>query len=152
MSLETWKAEFYPIPAWRSNQETDLKVSIAHSLKKWTGLRPENLARHKVRISGRRSWQAVIPAGDPDIQQGELEGRKRPGSLLIDASSCSLCLRFFSCTPCPLYHELGGNLCDEDAPHFKGPYMSWVLDTNPEPMIQALTRTLEREEMKIVKP
>jgi hypothetical protein len=37
MSLESWKAEFYPIPA----DEVKKKDALAHSLRKWEGLRKE---------------------------------------------------------------------------------------------------------------
>lgn len=37
MSLDTWKAEFYSIPA----EEVAAKDAIQHSLTKWIGLRPE---------------------------------------------------------------------------------------------------------------
>lgn len=39
MSLETWKEEFYPIPA----DEVPESQALAHSLRKWEGLRKENL-------------------------------------------------------------------------------------------------------------
>lgn len=38
MSLETWKAEYYPISA----RETKQAQATAHSFKKWEGLRREN--------------------------------------------------------------------------------------------------------------
>ena len=44
MSLESWKAEFYTIPASKCPEE----YAIEHSLRKWTGLLPENLDKHEL--------------------------------------------------------------------------------------------------------
>ena len=44
MSIESWKAEFYPTPA----DEASKDQAIAHSLRKWEGLRKENLDRHEL--------------------------------------------------------------------------------------------------------
>lgn len=97
MSLETWKAEFYPVPA----SEVPVEQAAAHSLKKWEGLRPESLDKHKLFV---RQGYVV----------DEHEGWKKV--LRIDADSCALCVHHkhettvrmdgrpvMSCAGCPLY-------------------------------------------------
>jgi len=44
MSLQTWNEEFYPIPA--SAAKGDVRTAVEHSLRKWEGLRKENLDKH----------------------------------------------------------------------------------------------------------
>lgn len=44
MSIETWKAEFYPRPA-RAVPATE---AAEHSLQKWRGYLPENMAKHGI--------------------------------------------------------------------------------------------------------
>lgn len=53
MSLETWKAEFYPEDAalFYTEQRSALEA-VEHSLRKWRGLLPENLAKHGVEKDG----------------------------------------------------------------------------------------------------
>lgn len=42
MSIESWKAEFYPVPAEDCPQND--KDMLAHAKLKWSGLTPEILA------------------------------------------------------------------------------------------------------------
>lgn len=44
MSIESWKAEFYPRPA----NEVPAAEAAEHSLQKWRGYLPENLAKHGI--------------------------------------------------------------------------------------------------------
>lgn len=49
MSLETWKKEFYPEEAgafWKGGRTA--REAVEHSLRKWRGTLPENLARHEL--------------------------------------------------------------------------------------------------------
>jgi hypothetical protein len=43
MSIETWKAEYYPCDA---DSDEAQAAPAAHGLRKWYGLRPEAIARH----------------------------------------------------------------------------------------------------------
>ena len=45
MSLKTWKAEFYPVPASKCKE----KDALAHSLRRWLGFRRTATTRHHVR-------------------------------------------------------------------------------------------------------
>lgn len=114
MSLKSWKKEFYPIGA----SEVDEQDAVAHSLRKWIGLRQENLDKHDVS----HSWDGISYKKD---------------SLPIGAPSCALCQHHYipkrSCESCPL-HEYLGRPCDGD----DSPYAAFVDDDGPEPMISAL--------------
>jgi site-specific DNA-cytosine methylase len=47
MSVETWKAEFYPVGA-RVAAEAGPVDAAEHSRRKWTGFLPRNLKQHGV--------------------------------------------------------------------------------------------------------
>ena len=85
MSLETWKVEFYSIPA----EEVAAKDTIQHSLTKWIGLRQENLDKHNLVISD------FCEISDND-------NNKFP----IDSTTCSLCEYtinpYNKCKTCPI--------------------------------------------------
>ena len=126
MSIESWKAEFYPVPA----DEVPVDQAIAHSLRKWEGLRKENLDRHDVIKAGRRLWH------DDE------------SPFYIDGDSCALCHRYLfdgdgdahdhdvSCDNCPLSIARGGFPCDRSLPdESNAPWQEFGREGNPEPMI-----------------
>lgn len=86
MSLESWKAEFYPTPA--TEPQTAIEA-LEHSLRKWRGLTASNLKHHRLRKS------VMCLADDWD-------------QLDIDGESCALCQLFNfahgreGCTSCPI--------------------------------------------------
>jgi len=126
MSLNTWKKQYYPTPASRCRKAD----AIAHSLRKWRGLRPEALKKHKVYLSGSTML-------DNDVY------------FIIDASSCALCRHHLrsegeKCTDCPLHQTLGRD-CDDGR---GSPYRALTAEYNPEPMIAALEKTLARQQRK----
>lgn len=125
MSVNSWKAEFYPVPASDCLPEE----AIRHSLQKWLGLRPDALKRHGM---------SVTPGGNI-AADGEV--RRFP----ISANTCALCERFYdgakgdSCTRCPLAIARGGPACDRARDdETEAPWESWSFGHNPEPMIAAL--------------
>lgn len=125
MSLKTWRDEFYPISAQEAAKK-GMIACIKHSLQKWIGLRPKNLARHGV--EGVRAIYNKF---------GYPEGR-----FDIDAGSCSLCQKYdktsLSCESCPIYRATG-NTCH----HWGGsPYGQYLFNGSPEHMIDTLERTL----------
>lgn len=129
MSLETWKAEFYPQPA----DEVPADEAVAHSLQKWKGMRPENLERHGV-----------------DAEWSYLAFEDQ--TLGIDASTCALCKHFArgSCLKCPLAIVRGGVACDmrredEARPYGCSPFHKWATIGDPEPMIKWLEKALPLE-------
>lgn len=119
MSLDTWKAEFYPIPA----EEVAAKDAIQHSLTKWIGLRPENLSKHNLEIG-------VFQIVDAHTV------------FAIDSSACSLCARNpLSCAPCPIAEYKSTKsiykkrtCCPE--------YDAFGREHDPEPMIDLLQQTI----------
>jgi len=126
MSLKEWREEFYAEDAHEVAEE----AAVAHSLRKWRGLREENLARHEV-------WQ--VPASSRlEDSEGNI--------FYISASTCALCKRF-SCheneteseQTCPIERVNGGVTCS-DRPN--GPYKVWLETGDPEPMIAVLEKAL----------
>lgn len=117
MSIKTWKEEFYLVDA----RDVPKEEALAHSIKKWRGLTPENLAKHDLRRLGsylHDDYGACAYFG-------------------IDTSSCALCTHYYSpgeCYGCPLYQHLGAR-CDND---LDSPYGIFVGDGDPKPMIVAL--------------
>ena len=123
MSIETWKAEYYPCEA------KDATDSIQHSLTKWIGLRKENLDRHGL-------LKGVC----------ELYTETDGGVFKINNDTCALCIEFLCpgaadpCVRCPLYKHLG-HACDNgDGEDDQSPYHSFIADDDPEPMIVALSK------------
>lgn len=132
MSLETWKAEFYPQPAC----EVSAEDAVQHALTKWVGLRKDNLERHEVASFG-----------------GFIQDKSGRLLFWIDDVTCSLCqlyrYRGNECGHCPLAKVRGGVTCVEEIKgrEAKSPYMSWYgRDRDPELMIAALVAAKKYEE------
>lgn len=134
MSVKTWKEEFYPVPA----VDVPAAEAAAHSLRKWIGARPENLARHDVRLNGETG--SVMDDTDDRVR--------------FTSVTCALCARFFdienienqseACRQCPLALARGGVSCtdvieDEDESPF---YMLTSDKPSPEPMISWLEKAV----------
>lgn len=115
MSLKSWTDEFYTISA----NEVLKKDAVAHSLKKWIGLRPEHLERHGLELNLEKR---CIKSSDEEFD--------------IDADTCALCVHYFNilshCFACPLSNN--GYTCY----NLNKPYYIWISTGNPEPMIKAL--------------
>ena len=60
MSLETWKAEFYPIPA----EYVSTDDALRHNLSLWVGIRQENLDKHDVIYHSHADTCATCPIYD----------------------------------------------------------------------------------------
>lgn len=140
MSLATWKQKYYPIPADSPLLDTDAKA-IKHSLRKWCGLRPKNLAAHKVKVA----------SGDVY----DVDNVYSASGFRVGAHTCALCVRARAlcvrardaaanlpggiypktyCRLCPLFKYLGRR-CDDGV---WSRWYAWQNDHNPEPMIEAL--------------
>jgi hypothetical protein len=129
MTLKTWKLEFYPKPANRVAK----RDALAHSLRKWEGLREENLERHEVFRRGSYVWSEGV-------------------ELRIDGNSCALCEHFLRvkevmrmCSSCPLARARGGVSCDNlrDGHERMSPWAAWANRKDPEPMIAALQKAVQ---------
>ena len=133
MSLETWKAEYYPVTARECKKED----ALTHSQRKWEGLKAANLAKHHVYFDlGRRAVR-------------EPTGSKR---LIVNDESCALCIHFHSgdnhadnrCDCCPVAKARRGIPCDakykSDTEGRGGPFITFVRNLNPAPMIRLLKK------------
>lgn len=141
MSIESWKAEFYPVEA--SNVPSERAVE--HSLRKWIGLRSENLAKHSV-----RKVTSIIHDSFG-------------GHLTVSAMSCALCKYWytpinntpldedendyrFRCARCPLALSREGVPCDRRlSDERSSPWHTFTHSGNPEPMIAALLKAKDYE-------
>lgn len=112
MSLESWMAEFYPVPASEATGSDE--EAIAHSLRKWEGALPENLAKHGVFYT------------DHGVRDGKNVW------LRFDAGTCALCDAHPYCEECPVADRQDGP-CDE------GSAYDISLD-DPLPMITLLRK------------
>ena len=125
MSLNSWKQEFY-----QGRIKTAAKDPITatqHSLKKWKGLKAKNLEKHGLKPS----YGNIV---NPDTDR----------AFSIDAGSCALCVSTKTrwddgvvCSMCPI-HQATGDKCDGGG----SPYIMWIKNHDPKPMIQLLKRTL----------
>lgn len=132
MSLATWKKEFYG-PMVKAAGSLD--TALEHSLKKWTGLLPKNLEKHKVE---------VVEWGDL-FYKGQYFG--------IDYDTCAVC-QFYKwsnpddwedCPRCILAQVRQGRSCCTPTAQFGvSPYDAWIDKTNPKPMIKLLEKALAK--------
>ena len=108
MTIESWQEEFCPPGSHldAANADGDLPA-LTHALKKWEGMRPENLAKHAVRV-GRGVLRELVGSG-----------------VMYPGLHCALCERYGDgCTDgdgviCPLASstpESGCNGNTEDRP------------------------------------
>ena len=116
MSLETWKAEFYPVPA------SEAEDPVAHSLRKWEGLL--HLEAH-----GLRQYSGMLEDVDGQV-------------FYFDPDTCALCHKYAdgeNCQNCPLAIARGGVPCDEArSDEHAAPYMAGTRDRDPAPMLHWL--------------
>lgn len=118
MSLATWKAEFYPVEA----KDCPADEAVAHSLRKWIGLRVANRDKHDV-SHPEHQW-SICSTGRQVFD--------------VNDASCALCRRF-TCETCPLALARDGFPCDsKTAGESLSPFVEWRDHDDPEPMIAAL--------------
>lgn len=143
MSFETWKREFYPKDADEVND--NYVDAVEHSLKKWVGLRRENLKRHNMTYAIHR-WGNL----KRDMDYVGIRGRhsdKSERDLNVNGDSCALCLLYEGldgdCRACPI-QKLLGKRCDEArwGEESHSPYRVFRDTGNPEPMITVLENAL----------
>jgi hypothetical protein len=142
MSLQSWLEEFYPTPADDPQNSGDALAAAKHSLQKWRGLTAESLSN-----------PGVSRIGDRGI--GNIDT-----SLKIDILTCSLC--HYSrgvckrgkqyCNHCPLFKTEGVECDVSDELEGQSLFHQWEDDDNPQPMIEAIQRTVDRLTNSYVKP
>jgi hypothetical protein len=129
MSLKSWKNEFYKTKA-NDNIETTI-LALEHSIKKWKGMLPENLAKHEMAFY------------DGNIRETELPREE----FEISMATCSLCHKFFythgNCRKCPLKVHFKLECHDES----REPFYVWMQTGNPIPMIETLEKCLALEQV-----
>lgn len=133
MSLNSWKDEYYPVPA------SEAEDPLEHSIRKWEGLLKKNLKKHKLVLS---NSGGVLYEDIVDLYE------KYSNSFCVDVSTCALCHKYLgkygdSCPECPLNRYLG-HRCDT-----KGPYNVFLDKHDARPMLRALKATkkmLEKED------
>lgn len=135
MSLESWKREFYPVPAPRAKEWK----AAAHSLRKWIGLSRANLKRHGL-----------------EKADGSHMIKQRGGGLMMHGTeTCALCCQYDdgteenSCGPCPLYAALDNDKCAGDK---NDVYGKWLHRGHAGPMIRALRKAVKIEAARGKKP
>lgn len=107
MNMKSWMEEFYPVAAY----ECEEAEALEHSHKKWTGLLPENLAKHE--IMPEEFYNSAV------ISDGE-------HAFWIDSSTCALCRIYeLKCLQCPLIN------C-------RAEYAAWLESYDPVPMISLI--------------
>lgn len=139
MSLTTWKEEFYPIPADKA--KGDALTAVDHSLKKWEGLRADNMKRHGCYAAGSAISDDLLDVVTDD------------GTMLLNCETCALCKYKDSlddertyCDKCPITLATGSP-CDDLYADDDGdeaaviPWDEWTARQNPEPMIAVLETT-----------
>lgn len=133
MSLALWKKEFYKTPA----EKVSKRFAVKHSLRKWVGLKKDNLKKHGVMIA---DSDRVINASDLD----KLACCGNVDSVEIDESTCSLCIHFADmdnekdvCEKCPLYKI--GKSCWEN----NSPFERFLGTGNVSPMIRAIEKAIK---------
>lgn len=97
MSLETWKAEFYPTDA----KDCPPEQAIAHSLRKWEGLTVESLVKHELHFN--QSQRYIYDSQAPATKLG------------VSDQTCALCQCYYdnaadfdsACVTCPLAKHNG---------------------------------------------
>lgn len=134
MSLATWKKEFYPSEA--STIQTSLGA-VKHSIRKWTGLLPENLKKH-----------GVVRAEFCNLKTEDDDSDTR---FTIASETCALCcIAPDDCVGCPLEIALG-HACSGHAGGGR-PYQKWYWENKPRPMLDGLKKALRMiEQGKIPK-
>lgn len=123
MSHESWKAEFYPVDARAVGD--NVKLAIDHSILKWQGLLPENLAKHGLTVGGGAL-----------LDDGYTEG------LCISAKTCALCLQNLdNCHKCAITLATGRACTAMPDMVGESPWRTWQYDSDAKPMLDLLLRT-----------
>jgi len=132
MTLKSWKAEFY------TELPTETTDPVEHSLKKWTGLLPQNLKKHGVELLRDPGHTNSYIYAHHIFDAGTDE------HFDIDSSTCSLCAQY-DCSDCPLSETRGGWSCDEEIEYGEdeetSPWDAFRTSLDPHPMVYWLTRT-----------
>ena len=125
MSIETWKAEFYPESAYEVAKRKNEIACIEHSLKKWEGISHVNLKSHHVIVDGDMLTDIGVWV------------------LPLNSDSCALCCYDEiecengdeDCSNCPIKKVTGDNCYDE--------WEAFIENGDVKPMQKLLQHTLD---------
>lgn len=135
MSLQTWKDEFYPRPALAMVDSSWLDC-LDHSIRKWEGLLPENLAKHDVSLL---HGPDGVPVVMDDDEEEEFEIASVTCALCEKADFCRVEERGNNspsmCDYCPLAKSLGMSCSPSTR---EGVYDKFYTTLDPLPMLEAL--------------
>lgn len=118
MSLESWKAEFYPVEA--SKVKKDAMACIEHSIKKWEGLTKASIKKYGLS----KGCQRIFHGHE---------------NFPLDSTTCALCHmsqnreRYVDCRKCPI-SIARGSACNNE-------YAAFCDEDDVRPMLQLLRRT-----------
>lgn len=146
MSLASWMREFYSIDA---SAPTTERGAVEHCIRKWEGLRPENLARHQMQavrplgLECNEDAYDIVEIGSEHLIHEELNcfspaSARQMRVFRVSSDTCALCaLHSNRCTECVLYKARGdldcySNKSDEEK---DTPFEIWGAEQDPEPMI-----------------
>lgn len=134
MSIQTWKDEFMPVDA----ADVAKRDALAHSCRKWLGLTPENMKRHRVGFNG--SWRVLYPIN--------MRACDAVNVINVDDSTCALCHHFcidHECDTCPLFKARGGYPCDKpNVGEALAPYDA-AIEGDVQPMLSSLVKLLDAQ-------
>lgn len=85
MSMQSWKEEFYPVPATEA-VSSELEA-VLHCLRKWKGLEIKNVEKHNLNI----------------YHNGDLwddNGKVTIPTFMVDDTTCALCQMNTNCDQC----------------------------------------------------
>jgi hypothetical protein len=126
MSIETWKKEFYPknFTDIKPDVEPTKEVILAaldHSIQKWVGTTPENLAKHNAYFHQLAVYShADVVQYEPD-DEPEPKAKPKVNRFTFGATTCALCSLYFwnhDCEGCPLY-DINQGCLDEGSDYNK---------------------------------
>lgn len=105
MSLESWIKEFYQEDAETFTNKSDTEC-LDHSIQKWTGALPENLAKHGMKYDNTILHQENSTESCED------------SNLEFDDTTCALCQKYENCvgyfdTKSCIIVEITGKPCHE---------------------------------------
>lgn len=152
-NLLDWIKEFYPEDP---DAEWSDEKCVEHALRKWTGLRPETLAKYGLAkahhsiydekgnrfIIDNETCACCVRADDLYLQDRHTDH--------CGSDNCPICEPVLAedghaheayCGLCPLYKARGNWACDIGNMD-NGPYFIWDDTGNPEPMIKDLETAL----------
>jgi hypothetical protein len=139
MSIESWKAEFYPMET-RDTLEVE---AIQHSLTKWVGLMSQNLSKHGL----------IFNSFTGNINEDNETEVDPSNNFSISYSTCSLCYHYYDkeenmeqskepCYPCPIFQLINRPCTTRGLIGKLSPFDYWVMEGNPLPMISLLRDVL----------